>query len=293
MPSSQANRVNPRPSKNLPVDSAETRKVHVSQALCGAILAYLSSVIGSYLGVWDLMPPLRNVPFTGLIFLLLGAWLGARHLRIVVAFSGAIALLLLIVAHTPLAARMAAPLGMQTSKEEIERGADVVLVLGSWVQSDGDFTAPSMARLMRGIELVRQKRAPVLVVSEIPPPAGSYVQAARRLAGALNFSLNVQPLPGKIVNTRDEAMHFAALARRKGWKRVFLVTSPTHTRRATLMFRRAAQESKQKLQVLPVQSMELDADLARLTDPGERINVFKMALREWAGLWIYQRRGWI
>lgn len=292
MPSSQANRVNLRSSRTPP-DSVETGRTRRFQALCGAILAYLSSVIGSYLGIWDLVPLLRNEPLTGPVFLLLGAGLGARRLPLVLGFSCAMVLLLLIVAHTPLAARMAAPLRMQASHAEIARGADAVMVLGSWVQSDGALTPASMARLMRGIELVRQKRAPVLVVSEIAPPAGSYVQAARKLASGLNIPFNVQPLTGRIVNTRDEAALFVALARRKGWKRVFLVTSPTHTRRATLMFRRAVQESRQNLQVLPIQAMELDADLARLTAPGERINVFKMALREWAGLWIYQRRGWV
>jgi uncharacterized SAM-binding protein YcdF (DUF218 family) len=294
MPSSQANRVNLHSSKATPLESKETGKTRRFHALCGAILAYLACVVGSYLGIWDLVPLLRNEALTGPVFLLLGAGLGARRLPLVLAFSSAMVLLLLIVAHTPLAARMAAPLRMQASHAEITRGADVVMVLGSWVQSDGALTPASMARLMRGMELVRQKRAPVLVVSEIAPPAGSYVQSARKLASGLNIPLAVQPLTGRIVNTRDEAALFVALARRKGWKRVFLVTSPTHTRRATLMFRRAAQEAqKQKLQVLPIQAMELDADLARLTAPGERINVFKMALREWAGLWIYQRRGWV
>ena len=185
---------------------------------------------------------------------------------------------------------MAAPLKMQTSPQEIARGADAVMVLGSWVQSDGTLTNVSMPRLMRGIELMRQNRAPVLIVSEIKPPAGSYVGAARRIASALKIPLNVQPLPGDIVNTRDEGVQFAALAKKKNWKRVLLVTSPLHLRRATLMFRRAAQG--QNLQVLPVPSMELDADLAKLNAPGERINVFRMCLREQVGLWIYERRGW-
>ena len=300
MPSSQANRVSsPKPPKpkssafnasEAPEEKGVTQRVGM---LCGAVLAYFSGVMCSYLGILDLVPPLRYIPFTDVIFLLLGAWLGMRYLKVVLAFSGLLALLLLVVAHTPVTTRMAAPLRMQTSMQEVERGADVVMVLGSWVQSDDTFTAPSLARLLRGIELVRQKRAPVLVLSEIASPAGSYVQAARRIASGLNFPLNVQPLPGHVVNTRDEAVRFAALAKQKGWKRVLLVTSPTHTRRATLMFRQAAQESRQKLQVLPVQAMELDADLNRLNDPGERINVFKMALREWAGLWIYQRRGWL
>ena len=300
MPSSQANRVSspkPRAPKNSPFNAGETPKetglTRRTQMLCGAVLAYFSGVICSYLGIIDLVPPLRHIPFTDVIFLLIGAWLGVRYLKVVLALSGAIALLLLIVAHTPVTTRMATPLRMQTSTKDITRGADVVMVLGSWVQSDDALTAPSMTRLLRGIELVRQKRAPILIVSEIASPAGSYVKAARDLATDLDFPLNVQPLPGHVVNTRDEAVRFAALAKQKGWKRVLLVTSPTHTRRATLMFRRAAQESKQKLQVLPVQAMELDADLNKLNDAGERINVFKMALREWAGLWIYQRRGWV
>lgn len=290
MPSSQASRLN-RPVKTSFDEPLDTRKTRRTNVLSGAMLAFFASVICSYLGLVDLIPVLRNAQYTGLVFLFLGAWLGARHFKIVLAFSGAVALLLLIVAYTPLAKKMATPLIMQTAPQEIARGADAVMVLGSWVQKDSTLTNVSMPRLMRGIELMRQNQVPILIVSEIAPPAGSYSKAARRIAAQLKIPLNVQPLPGYMGNTRDEAVNFAALAKSKGWKRVFLVTSPTHTRRATLMFRRAAQG--QKLQILSVPSTELNADLATLDDPGDRINVFKMCLRERVGLWIYERRGWV
>ena len=116
MPSSQANRVSPpkpRAPKSAPFNAIETRQeaglTRRVQMLCGAVLAYFSGVICSYLGIIDLVPPLRYIPFTDVIFLLLGAWLGARYLKVVLAFSGAIALLLLIVAHTPVTTRMATP----------------------------------------------------------------------------------------------------------------------------------------------------------------------------------------
>ncbi len=289
MPPSQAPRLN-RPVKTSIPDSLDTRKSRRTNALCGAILAFFAGIMCSYLGLINLLPALRSAQYTGPVFLVLGAWLGARHLKIVLAFAGAVALLLFIVAYTPLVTKMVAPLKLKTSPQEIARGADAVMVLGSWVQGDGTLTSAAMGRLMRGLELVRQNHAPVLIVSEIDRPAGSYSKAARRLASDLKFPLNVQPLPGFVTNTHDEAVHFAALAKSKGWKRVFLVTSPTHTRRATLMFRRAGQG--QNLRVLPVPCMELDADLATLDDPEDRIRVFKWCLREFIGTWIYQRRGW-
>ena len=293
MPSNQTSRLN-RPAKTSfdeSLDRRESRRGGATRIVNGAILMFFAGLMCRYLGLLDLVPVLRFAYFTGVLFLVLGAWLGARHFHFVLIFTGAMALLLLIVAYTPLAKKMSRSLIVKTAPQEIARGADAVMVLGSWVQLDGNFTGPSLTRLLGGVQLVRQNRAPVLILSELKMPSGSYVKAAKKLAKDLNFSLNVQPLPGAVINTRDEAVNFAALAKSKGWKRVFLVTSPTHTRRATLMFRRAAQN--QKLQVLPVPCMETDADLANLNDPLERIAVFRWCVREVVGIWLYQRRGWI
>jgi uncharacterized SAM-binding protein YcdF (DUF218 family) len=291
MPSSQAPRLN-RPVKTLPLDTSDDRKTRRTNALCGAMLAFFAGMIFRSMGLLELVPALRSIQqLADLFFVLFGLLAGVRYLKIVMAFAGAAAILLMVVVFTPLSKKMAAPLKVQAPAAEIERGADAVMVLGSWVQGDGTFTGPAASRLLRGMELVRQGRAPVLVVSEIELPAGSYVKAARRLSSELKFPLNVQALPGYVTNTRDEAVHFAALAKSKGWTRVLLVTSPTHTRRATLMFRRAAQG--QKLQVLPVASMEFDADLNTLDDPEDRVRVFKWCLREMIGIWVYKRRGWI
>ena len=92
MPSSQASRLK-RPVKTSfdePLDTRKTRRANGTDALCGAMLAFFASVICSYLGVLDLVPILRNAQYTGLVFLALGAWLGARHFKVVLAFAVAV-----------------------------------------------------------------------------------------------------------------------------------------------------------------------------------------------------------
>ncbi len=49
--------------------------------------------------------------------------------------------------------------------------ADAVFVFGSRLQTDGEPTQDAMSRLLKGLELVAEGRAPRLVVSELYPPS--------------------------------------------------------------------------------------------------------------------------
>ncbi len=206
-------------------------------------------------------------------------------------FTGVAAILWLVVAFSPLSARLVGPLLLQAAPAEIARGADAVVVLASFIQSDGEFTSDALHRLLRAIELIRSGRAPRLVLTEVRPPAGSYSVAAKKLAANLKIPINLITLKGPMGDTHDEAVAVAKLAKQRGWKRIFLVTSPTHTRRASLVFRHAAREIK--LVVLPVASQETTTDLQTLDTPADRLRAFGMAMREVVGLQIYRRRGWI
>ena len=194
-------------------------------------------------------------------------------------------------AYSPLASRLVRPLPVQAAPSEIARGADAVVVLSSRIQNDGEFTNVSLQRLIRGLELVRGGHAPVLVLTELRPPAGSYAAAAKTLTENLKAPVTIVTLKGPMRDTHDEAGAVAKLAKERGWKRVFVVTSPTHTRRASLVFKRSARAIK--LVVLPVASQETDTDLQTLDNPGDRLRAFGMAIHEMLGLQIYRRRGWI
>jgi uncharacterized SAM-binding protein YcdF (DUF218 family) len=100
--------------------------------------------------------------------------------------------------------------------------ADAVVVL------DGD----RPRRLRAGLALMDRGLAPVLVVfrgeEQAPELYGPDVQPFE--------PLSLVPRPS---TTRGEALAVAALARRRGWERLLVVTSTYHVTRARRIFRRS------------------------------------------------------
>ena len=202
--------------------------------------------------------------------------------RLVVAGSLLLAALWLSVCFTPLSSRLAEGL---VRRDPVEN-ADAVFVFASRIQEDGDPTTDAMSRLLKGVELMAEGRAPWLVVSEIPPPAGPYAPLAR--AWLKSFARGGEVLTlGLVMNTHEEAVALARLGRERGIKRVLAVTSPTHTRRA------AATLEKQGLVAIAVPAVETNFDLETLRLPGDRRRAFSAIAHERLGLVVYRRWGWI
>jgi uncharacterized SAM-binding protein YcdF (DUF218 family) len=214
---------------------------------------------------------------------LVGALLWPTPLRrALVAATGLLVALWLLVSYSPLTARMARGLVRSDAVED----ADAVFVFASRIQDDGDPTTDAMSRLLKGVELVAAGRAPYLVVSEVPPPAGSHEALARAWLAALAHRGEVLDV-GPIGNTYEEARALARLGRERGLKRILVVTSPTHTRRA------AATLEKQGLVAIAVPSIETNFDLETLPTPADRRRGFSSIAHEQVGLLVYRRRGWI
>jgi uncharacterized SAM-binding protein YcdF (DUF218 family) len=75
--------------------------------------------------------------------------------------------------------------------------------------------------------------------------------------------------------------------RLRGWRTILLVTSPTHSRRASLAFEREG------LDVVSSPSVETRFDLETLDRPGERLTAFGAVTHERLGLVWYRWKGWI
>jgi uncharacterized SAM-binding protein YcdF (DUF218 family) len=189
--------------------------------------------------------------------------------------------------------------------------ADAVLVLG------GGLVPPlpprrrvevsdAADRLLTGVDLIRQGKAPWLVVSggrvtfasgDPSPPEATY-------AATLAASLGVPP--ERIVrseaprNTAEEAMAMRAIARERGWRTLLLVTSATHLPRATATFRHLTD-----LRIVPVacdfqltarnQSGQATAEslvLDLLPNAGSLASTTS-SLKELLGLTVYRLRGWL
>jgi uncharacterized SAM-binding protein YcdF (DUF218 family) len=113
--------------------------------------------------------------------------------------------------------------------------ADAVVVLG------GDYAGD---RIRKGAELVKAGYAPVVIVSGGGRMYGRY-EAEHEIDYAVRVGYPREifiPVLKGVFSTQDEAGRDAAEFRQRGLHSVLLVTSPSHTARATRIFRKAAPE---------------------------------------------------
>ncbi|PNY80438.1 YdcF family protein [Deinococcus koreensis] len=202
-------------------------------AAIGAALGGLAAFLGEVRG---------SVPVL-LALLLAGALAGAfpATRRALNAAATVLALALVACLLTPV---LRGPLATLTLAEPPVK-ADAIVVLGGGVQcTAATLETSSLGRLLRGLELWRAGYAPVVTVSEQsgllgPPDCPKMSALERRHIGALYPSGGPQVLTlPNVTTTRDEAARVRELARARGWTRVLLVTSPSHSRRAAALFRR-------------------------------------------------------
>jgi len=212
-----------------------------------------------------------------------GALLWTTPLRpLVGAAAVALALLWLLVCFTPFAGW----LGRGLVRRDPPARADAIFVTASSIQESGGLTSVAMTRLVHGLELLADGSAPTLVLSDLRPPRPSYLQAAKSLLEHLGVRGALEVL-GPNGNTHDEAVRLADLARSRGWRRVIVVTSPYHTRRA------CAAVEHENLAVTCSPSAETGFDVDDPWNSEERRRAFTSAIHERIGWWMYSRRGWI
>jgi len=110
--------------------------------------------------------------------------------------------------------------------------ADVIILLG-----DDNYAAQ---RAARAAELYHERRAPRIAAS------GRYLRPYVSIADLMQRDLTdrgvpkdaIIPVASFVANTREEAVVMRKLAERRGWKKLLVVTSNYHTRRARLIYER-------------------------------------------------------
>jgi len=113
--------------------------------------------------------------------------------------------------------------------DEKPSNADIIVVLG------GDSLGN---RILRGAELAREGYAPQVLVSGAVGYWGHHESdLAIEFAVQHGYSKDLfLPLRQSAFSTQDEAYFVLAEARQRGWHRILLVTSPSHTGRAWRIF---------------------------------------------------------
>ncbi|HEY1171526.1 MAG TPA: YdcF family protein [Verrucomicrobiae bacterium] len=184
--------------------------------------------------------------------------------------------------------------------EKLESGDAVILLGGGagYTKTDplGINFNEASDRIITAMELMRLQKAPLLVLGGGGDPKesqdiseGSTVK--RWMEKNLSVKVEMMELTAS-GNTHDEAVKCAALAKERGWKRVYLVTSGYHMRRAEGVFRTAG------LPVIPVGCDFVRSGMLNKSPfnplpwpPG--IELFSRYAHEQAGWVVYRMRGWI
>jgi uncharacterized SAM-binding protein YcdF (DUF218 family) len=219
----------------------------------------------------------------------IGALVGAlRAERVLWLLGAALVLLLLLVMHTPIVR----PLVERHVRRDPPVGeVDAVVVLSSALTSEGRIARQGLERLMSGMQLARRLRRPLVlsVVRAADRPEISSLADQRELAALASLD-SALILVDSVWSTRDEAERVAVESRRRGWRRIAVVTSPMHSRRACATFETVG------LAVRCTPAAPRDLTLAGprpMSGPDERARAFGLWLYERVGTVVYRARGWI
>jgi len=189
--------------------------------------------------------------------------------------------------------------------------ADAVLVLGGGLLPPlaprrGVEVADAGDRLLTGVDLIQEGKAPWLVVSggrvsfnadDPTPPEATYAASLAQKLGVPADRIVRSEGPR---NTAEEAIAMGKIARERGWHSLLLVTSATHLPRATATFRRLS-----GLEIVPVacdfqlaarnQSGQPTAEslLLDLLPQAGALASTSSSLKELLGLLVYRLKGWL
>ena len=221
---------------------------------------------------------------------LLGGLVGLSRLRVLLWLAaGALVTIYAVVAFTSIVVQPGRALIRSDPIPSPPLTIDAVVVLSSGVNADGLIGPAGVERLLSGVRLARASGSAALVTTRVRHPANAEVNSdadQKRLVALMGAGLRHFIVPD-VFSTRDEALRVRDLARQQGWARVAVVTSPTHSRRACGTFEKVGL----RVTCAPAESREVA--FRRLSDPGDRLEAFRMWMYEMAGTVNYRLKGWL
>jgi uncharacterized SAM-binding protein YcdF (DUF218 family) len=266
--------------------AVDALKLHLRNNPLKAFVAPLGEPVGI---IWLLMA-------TGVFILLMRRqWRAAAWLVVPVV-------LLFLLGSTPLTDVLVLCSERNCPDESLTGPADAVVALGEDIhQSSRDVfgfcVGPGGERTLTAATLVRQGKAKTLVLggstSSVPgQPGVPTMSLLQSWLVSLGINSSITNL-GICANTHEEAIHFKTLQAEKKWRRVILVTSALHMKRAKAAFEKEGIEVKAfpcDFQVYGV------PDFFRVSSPfpsQRRLRLLALYLHEEAGWWVYKWKGWI
>ena len=196
-------------------------------AVLGALILAASWMIGlpMALGVDRLLA----IPFAVLTGALLGRW----FVRLLAWLAGTLCLIAAIGIWSPIVPALAEPFVRNDALNIAD--IDAVFVFSNGVTSRGMVSGEGIDRLLYGMALrARRPELPLIVsaVKSTPRGPGISSMADQRNLIALAPASGPSEWIDSVASTRDEAVKLTRRAFLARWKRVAVVTSPLHSRRA-------------------------------------------------------------
>lgn len=236
----------------------------------------------------------------GIFLLLVTTFASAIRSRRVGILAGMTGLLILWVASMPTATNLA--LGSLESDFPFisihdQPATDAIVVLGGFTGKPdvgrGDMEVnDGIDRLLHGMRLYRAGKAPYLML--VGGAARGHTPEAMLMAQLLEeFGMprDNMLLEDKSRNTRENGINSVAIMKAHGIKRILLVTSAFHMRRAQAVF------EKLGIEVIPAatdyQVGEPDPGVLDWLPDAEALWGTTFGIKEYIGWFVYRIRGWV
>lgn len=172
---------------------------------------------------------------------------------------------------------------------DADEPSDALVVLSAGSTAQGAMDTSGLERLVSALAEVADHMPAALVVTELPTSTDTDIRRDQQRL-IRDFTAHwFPPLEhygvGPVASTYDEARKTKELAQQNGWKKITLVTSPMHMRRAAATFRKVG------LNIVARPSVERFYSVPQLTSPRDRLYAFKDLMTEIAGYTLYLVRG--
>jgi uncharacterized SAM-binding protein YcdF (DUF218 family) len=221
-----------------------------------------------------------------LLWTVFGGVLGWFRRSLLSACAVLVVVLLFVLTATPLAAGLAAG---WVRDDGIRHPLDAVVVLSSGMKSDSLLDPVGTERLLMAIEVARATGTTRLVTTRARYFLNGEMMTTepgqRRLLELARFDSG-WAVVDSVFSTRDEAVQSARLLLPAA-KRVAVVTSPMHTRRACATFERVG------FDVTCIAAREIANVTRKPLSPEDRLAAWRAWVYEHLGMVKYRWKGWV
>ena len=194
----------------------------------------------------------------------------------------AVVLSYVILFETPALWMAAAPLRV----EALPQQADAVVVFAGGVGESGQAGGGYQERLKHAVDLYRAGYAPRIIISSGFVFAFREAEVMRGLAIDNGVPESAILLETQAANTRENVTYTNDILEQHGWRRILLVSSPYHMKRAILTWRKAAPGVEVIPEPVPQSQFYAHAR-------GASLNQIRGILQEYAAIVNYWWKDWI